>query len=126
MLDLLGQTFVKRKRPSFRASVIRHLSQCYKASHAGDVHDVTMIIFDHTRQELLHSPEMGQSVDLNSQADLFFRFIQDGSPEPNTGVIDQDCWMTMIPSYLCSYLFNCGRGCKIYFVEKDVRCYTVC
>lgn len=77
MSNLLAHTLVESKRRGLGSSVVRHLSQAREASHTGDRHDVPVVILDHTGEELLDGPEMGERVDFQRQADLLFRFLQD-------------------------------------------------
>lgn len=58
VLDLLSQAFVESERSSFRRSIVGHFTQGSETCHAGNRNDMPVIIFNHTRQELLYGPEM--------------------------------------------------------------------
>lgn len=78
-----------------------------------------MIPFNHSRQELLHSPKMRNSINLKNLPLNLLLPTQNSHPIPNTRIIDQHRRVPVALPDLCCYGCELGGGGYVALVEVD-------
>lgn len=106
--NFLGKSLMERKRTGFTTTVIRHLTQSQKAACTRNGDDMSVIAFQHRRQELAHSPIVRYRVYFKHGSDHALGLIEDGAFFADTGVVDEHRWIAVVSANESANLFDVG------------------
>jgi hypothetical protein len=85
---------------------------------------MAMICHGHSGHEFFGEQEVRDRIDVEDVAKLFLCFFEDGSADTNSGIVNQDCRLSMILSDpLCQSTDIAGVG-DIYFIKVGIWRYT--
>lgn len=113
---------MESKGRGFRAGVRCHTTNGHEACHASCCDDVTVVLRNHCRDELLYHQEVRESIDLEDFADDGFRLIDNRSGTANASIVEKDSWISVGFPDRFSKFFDAACGGYIALVEMDVRC----
>ena len=115
---------MERQRTRFRADIRDVAGISTVASHASHRDDMAVVRLGHSWHEFFSKQEVRDRVDVEDIAKLFFRFMEDGSADTDTSVVDQHRRFSMIlPNLLGQGTDLAGAG-DIYFVKVRIWRYT--
>lgn len=118
--QFLSQPFVQGQHGDFRGSIADIARACDEAGHACDLDDVTMVVFEHPREEFLDQEKVGHDVDVEEEAQSFLALIQDGCCRHGPGIVYQNGRVSVISADLvCNSLDAFGRG-EVHLVEISI------
>lgn len=88
--ELGGQAVVEGLRGGLGRRVVDHAGHRHPGGDRRDRHDHAVVGGDHGGEELLGRPVVGEGVDVEGEADVALRGVEDAAALDDAGVVDED------------------------------------
>lgn len=116
MLQLGRHALMESNCACFCAGVVNQGGHRHVGCHTGHGDYMSVVLLDHSGQELLHCQEVGEGVHLEGLANFILGFVKDGKGVTNAGIVDKDGGFAVCLAELCRRRCELGGRCDVDLV----------